>query len=56
MIYIKFFYFIVICFKQLSCKERFVRPCSKIFGTFCAYLPFPNIIKNNILNLTVNNS
>ena len=56
MIYIYFLKSVFILIKQLSSKKTFVRLCRKTFGTFCAYLPFPNIIKNNILNLTVTNS
>ena len=56
MIYIIFFKLETISFEQFCIKETFVDLCRKIFGTFCAYLPFPNIIKNNILNLTVDNS
>ena len=56
MIYIYFFFTVAISFVQISCEKIFEKLLRKTFGTFCAYSPFPNTIKNNILNLAVNSS
>ncbi|OUT97694.1 MAG: hypothetical protein CBC01_05550 [Betaproteobacteria bacterium TMED41] len=58
MFHIPFFLFKTICLRHLPCQQikKLMNLIKVIFGTLCAYLLFPNIIKNSILNLTVNNS
>jgi hypothetical protein len=56
MIYISFFINLAIPFKNFDVDKKLVGLYENFFGTFCAYLDFPNIKKNNILNLTVSSS
>jgi hypothetical protein len=56
MFYIPFFLFGDLRCNHFFHKKTLLVLCEVIFGTLCAYLLFPNIIKNNILNLTVDNS